>query len=124
MGDSLMPVVNLACEFRYESAHYLTGVPADHKCAMPHGHSYHLTVIVSGPVCEDGFVIDFDDVKKAVGPLVAVLDHQSLNSIEGLENPTVEIQLIWLWERLADKLPLKELRLRETANNSASYFGE
>lgn len=124
MGDSLMPVVDLACEFRYESAHQLPCVPPGHKCGVMHGHSYHLTVIVSGPVREDGFVIDFSDVKDAVAPLIKLLDHQTLNEVEGLGNPTVEIQLVWLWERLKDQLPLKELRLRETANNSASYFGE
>lgn len=115
--------VHLECVFRYESAHMLPKVPTGHKCGVMHGHSYKLTVVVRGPIRDDGFVIDFSDVKDAVNPLIRQLDHQTLNHIEGLSNPTVEAQLVWLWERL-DSLPyLWELRLQETANNSASYFG-
>jgi 6-pyruvoyltetrahydropterin/6-carboxytetrahydropterin synthase len=116
-------VVNLESLFRYESAHMLPAVPPGHKCGVMHGHSYQLTVVVRGPVRSDGFVIDFSEIKDAVNPLIKQLDHHTLNDIDGLSNPTVEAQLVWLWERL-DSLPhLWELRLRETANNSASYFG-
>jgi 6-pyruvoyltetrahydropterin/6-carboxytetrahydropterin synthase len=88
-----------------------------------HGHTYRLTVALDGPVREDGFVIDFADVKADVGHLVAQLDHRLLNDIPGLENPTVEVQLMWLWERIT--LPgLAELTLFEGLNNSASYGGE
>lgn len=115
--------VNLECEFRYESAHMLPKVPAGHKCGTMHGHSYVLTVIVRGPVREDGFVIDFSVIKDAVNPIIKQLDHQTLNYIDGLANPTVENQLVWIWERLSASLFLHELRLRETATNTASYFG-
>jgi 6-pyruvoyltetrahydropterin/6-carboxytetrahydropterin synthase len=118
-----MPTVNLECEFSYEAAHRLPLVPPGHKCGRMHGHSYHLSVTVRGPVCDDGFVIDFADVKQAVEPLIAQLDHHTLNNIDGLENPTVEHQLVWLWERIP--LPgLHELRLRETGTNSATYRGD
>lgn len=120
------PIVELECEFRYESAHRLPLVPAGHQCGRMHGHSYHLTVVVSGPVLNDGFVADFADIKDIVGVIVKQLDHHTLNDIPGLDNPTVEIQLVWIWERLYRALPAKlvELRLRETANNTATYRGE
>jgi 6-pyruvoyltetrahydropterin/6-carboxytetrahydropterin synthase len=90
-----------------------------------HGHSYHLTVVVAGAVGDDGFVIDFADVKNAVNPLIKMLDHHTLNDVPGLENPSVEVQLVWLWDAIAYNLPgLTELRLRETANNSAVYRGQ
>lgn len=116
-------IVTLESLFRYESAHMLPKVPAGHKCGVMHGHSYELTVVVRGPIREDGFVIDFTDIKDAVNPLVKQLDHQTLNDIEGLSNPTVEAQLVWLWDHLSSLTYLWELRLRETANNSASYLG-
>jgi 6-pyruvoyltetrahydropterin/6-carboxytetrahydropterin synthase len=79
-------------------------------------------VTLDGPVRDDGFVIDFGVVKKVVGPLIKQLDHRLLNDIAGLENPTVEIQLEWLWERIY--LPgVSELTLREGLNNSATYTG-
>ena len=118
------PIINLECEFRYESAHQLPKVPPGHQCGRMHGHSYHLTVTVAGPIQDDGFVIDFADVKDIVGALIKRFDHYCLNDIPGLENPTVENQLVWLWQSLSQALPLKELRLRETANNSATYQGE
>lgn len=115
--------MKLSCEFHYDSAHYLTKVPEGHKCGRLHGHTYQLTVTLDGPVRDDGFVIDFAVVKKVVGPLIKELDHRLLNDIPGLENPTVEIQLYWLWERIY--LPgLTELTLREGLNNAATYRGE
>jgi 6-pyruvoyltetrahydropterin/6-carboxytetrahydropterin synthase len=51
-------------------------------------------------------------------------DHQCLNDL--LANPTVELQLVWIWEQLQPTLGglLYELTLRETARNSATYRGE
>lgn len=120
-----MHLVELSCQFRYESAHRLPMVPDGHKCGRMHGHSYGLTVVVRGPVGLDGFVVDFADVKNAVNPVVKELDHHTLNDIPGLENPTVENQLVWLWERFRKDVPyLYELRLQETATSSAAYRGE
>ena len=118
-----MPTVEISCEFTYEAAHWLPHVPEGHQCGRMHGHSYHLTVTAAGPVRDDGFVIDFADVKGAVKPLINSLDHQTLNDL--MPNPTVEHQLVWLWDSLVKDLPgLSELRLRETATNSAVYRGE
>lgn len=117
-----MPIVEISSEFTYEAAHWLPHVPEGHQCGRMHGHSYHLTVTVAGPVGQDGFVVDFADVKRAVRPLISSLDHQTL--IDLLNNPTVESQLVWLWNGLYKALPgLAELRLRETGTNSAVYRG-
>lgn len=118
-----MHMVELSCEFRYEAAHRLPLVPEGHQCGRMHGHSYKLTVTVRGPVGLDGFVVDFADVKQEVKPVVAELDHRVLNDIAGLDNPTVENQLIWFWDRFADVPYLHELRLHETATSSAAYRG-
>lgn len=110
--------MRLSSEFHYDSAHYLPMVPAGHKCGRMHGHTYHLTVTLDGPVREDGFVIDFADVKTAVSPVITQLDHHLLNEV--ITNPTVENQLVWLWDRI--NLPsLAELTLYEGLNNSATY---
>ena len=37
-------------DFRIEAAHRLPNVPAGHKCARLHGHSFRVTVYVSGPL--------------------------------------------------------------------------
>ncbi len=33
--------------FSFEAGHRLGGLPAGHKCARPHGHSYTVEVIVT-----------------------------------------------------------------------------
>ncbi len=78
-------------EFTFESAHRLPHVPEGHKCGRLHGHSFHVTVFVDGPVKERmGWVVDFADIKRLCGPILDRLDHRFLNEIEGLENPTSE----------------------------------
>jgi 6-pyruvoyltetrahydropterin/6-carboxytetrahydropterin synthase len=49
--------------FQIEAAHRLPNVPAGHKCARLHGHSFRIEVHVSGPlVSESGWVMDFADI--------------------------------------------------------------
>lgn len=114
--------MKISCEFHYDSAHQLPAVPEGHKCGRLHGHTYVLTVVVDGPVRGDGFVCDFADIKEEVKPLIDSLDHRLLNDIPGLENPTVEIQLAWMWERI-NLDGLAELTLREGLANAATYTG-
>ena len=37
-------------EFGFEAAHRLPNVPADHKCARLHGHSFRARITVEGRV--------------------------------------------------------------------------
>lgn len=114
--------MRITTEFHFDAAHRLPKVPEGHKCGRLHGHTYRLLVTVDGPVRDDGFVIDFADVKSVINPLIKQLDHHFLNKIQGLENPTVEVQLEWLWQRI--NLPnLAELTLFEGLHNSATYTG-
>lgn len=107
-------------KFHYDSAHFLPEVPEGHQCGNLHGHTYRLFVDLSGPVREDGFVIDFAEIKEIVEPLVKQLDHRLINDI--IPNPTVENQLIWFWERINHPL-LASLTLYEGLNNYATYEG-
>ena len=112
-------------EFTFEAAHRLPNVPADHKCARLHGHSYRVEIHVTGEVGEiSGWVIDFQDVKDAFAPLHDQLDHRYLNEVEGLKNPTSEVLARWIWERLADVLPLSQVLVRETCTSGCVYRGE
>lgn len=118
--------MDLFKEFTFEAAHRLPGVPADHKCARLHGHSYRMTVWVSGDVDPDsGMVMDFADVKAAVKPLIEEhLDHYYLNDVPGLENPTSENVARWVWERLSGPLPqLSAIEIRETCTSGVVFRG-
>jgi 6-pyruvoyltetrahydropterin/6-carboxytetrahydropterin synthase len=112
-------------EFTFEAAHRLPNVPAGHKCARLHGHSYRIELHVSGPVGDDtGWVMDFGDVSKAFAPIRDLLDHYYLNDIDGLANPTSEVLARWIWDRLAAALPLSSVVVRETCTSGCVYRGE
>jgi len=110
--------VELVKEYKFESAHRLPNVPPGHKCARLHGHSFKLEITVVGPVDpHTGWFIDFGVLDDIVGPLVARLDHHCLNEIEGLENPTSEVLVGWLFSRIKPLLPsLTTVTLWETAD--------
>lgn len=112
-------------EFTFEAAHRLPRVPEGHKCARLHGHSFRVSVHVTGPVGPDtGWVQDFAEIKEAFEPLYRVLDHHYLNEIPGLENPTSEEIARWIWERLQAALPgLSKVVVRETCTSGAVYQG-
>lgn len=113
-------------EFSFESAHRLPNVPAGHKCARLHGHSFRVELHVRGPVLEPtGWVMDFADIKAAFKPLEEQLDHHYLNEVEGLENPTSEVLARWIWQRLLPKLPqLTKVVIRETCTSGCIYEGK
>ncbi len=112
--------------YRFEAAHFLPKVPAGHKCARMHGHSYLIEVAIEGEIDpERGWVIDFADIDEAAMPLLRQLDHQILNEIDGLANPTSELLAAWWWQRLGKTLPgLVEISVSETPTSRCRYRGE
>jgi 6-pyruvoyltetrahydropterin/6-carboxytetrahydropterin synthase len=118
--------VEIFKEFTFEAAHRLPNVPAGHKCARLHGHSYRVEVHVAGAVDDHaGWVCDFADLTTAVRPLLEQLDHYYLNEIDGLENPTSEVLARWIWVRLCPALPeLSQVLVRETCTSGCVYRGE
>ena len=48
--------------FTFDSAHWLPKVPVGHKCGRVHGHTYQLTVYVTGEPDESGMIIDYADL--------------------------------------------------------------
>jgi 6-pyruvoyltetrahydropterin/6-carboxytetrahydropterin synthase len=110
-------------EFTFEAAHRLPNVPEGHKCSRLHGHSFRVEVHVSGAVDpQTGWVMDFADLGAAFKPLYRQLDHNYLNEIPGLENPTSEVIARWIWDRLQPALPgLSRIVVRETCTTGAVY---
>ncbi|MEI8195067.1 MAG: 6-carboxytetrahydropterin synthase QueD [Phycisphaerae bacterium] len=119
-------IVELTKDFRFEAAHALPHVPAGHKCARLHGHSFRVEVTVKGPVDpHTGWLIDFADLKAAFAPLEDLLDHRYLNEVPGLENSTSEQIARWIWVRLKPRLPmLYQLVVHETCTSRCVYRGE
>lgn len=120
-----MQQVELERTFRFEAAHLLPNVPADHKCRRLHGHSFRVDVAVRGAVdSEVGWFIDYAEMDAAVEPVRRQLDHFYLNEVDGLENPTSEHLAAWIWDRLLGSMPgLWRLTVHETCNARCIYYG-
>ncbi|HEX8453167.1 MAG TPA: 6-carboxytetrahydropterin synthase QueD [Longimicrobium sp.] len=112
-------------EFTFEAAHRLPNVPDGHKCARLHGHSFRVRIHVRGPVHPVlGWVADFSDIKAAFQATYDRLDHNYLNEIAGLENPTSENLAQWIWNEVAAALPgLSRVAVRETCTSGCVYRG-
>jgi 6-pyruvoyltetrahydropterin/6-carboxytetrahydropterin synthase len=117
--------VRLVRSFTFEAAHRLPRLPKEHKCYRLHGHSFRAEVHIEGPIDpETGWLIDFAEIKEAFEPLYQVLDHNYLNEVEGLENPTSEVLAVWIWDRLKPALPqLVRVVIHETCTARCEYEG-
>jgi 6-pyruvoyltetrahydropterin/6-carboxytetrahydropterin synthase len=115
--------ISLVKSFGFEAAHWLPCFAEGHKCRRMHGHSFKVDIMVEGEVpAEQGYLIDFADLKKAIAPIEAKLDHYCLNDIPGLENPTAEMLAKWIWDALKPGLPLLGMvRVCETCTSAAEY---
>lgn len=111
--------------FTFDAAHYLPNVPEGHKCGNLHGHTYMLKIFLSGtPANESGWIIDYGDLKAGIKIILDLLDHQLLNTIPGLENPTSERLCLWLWKMIKPAFPeLYRIELNETPTSGVIYEG-
>ena len=112
-------------EFKFDAAHRLPNLEEGHKCGNLHGHTFAVTVHIEGTVGDKtGWVRDYSEMKSICDPVIDLLDHQYLNDIEGLENPTSEIIAEWLWNRIKPKLTeLTMIEVKETASTGCRYRG-
>jgi 6-pyruvoyltetrahydropterin/6-carboxytetrahydropterin synthase len=126
VSDGGAPIrVRLAKTFSFEAAHFLPTFPEGHKCRRLHGHSFRLEVLVAGEVDPaKGYLIDYGDLKRLVGPIVDELDHRCLNDLDGLENPTSEMIAAWIWRRIESLVPnLDTIVVHETCTARCEFRG-
>lgn len=131
----------LSTEITFDAAHRLWGYKG--KCFFVHGHTYRLKVFVSSDVLDDqGFVIDFGDLKKIVktyiddkwdhtlilnmiDPIYGLLEDQGIKIHLLDENPTVEFMSRVIYQSLKELLPkdvkLKQVTIWETSTCSNTY---
>ena len=145
-----MSTIRITKQFSFETGHALYGY--DGKCKNVHGHSYKLSVTVSGKPIEDnnnvkfGMVIDFGDLKKIVNEeIVDIFDHATVFNKNTphvdlakelidrghhvlLVNyqPTSEMMVIDFAEKIKNRLPknikLHAIKLQETDSSFAEWY--
>jgi len=112
--------------FTFDAAHQLPMVPPKHKCARMHGHTYTVTLYISGSLSAAGWVIDYGQVSEWWRVLNSQLDHHTLNTMEGLDNPTAERLAEWIAWRLVVMVPpgitLEAVEVQEGQNSGAVFY--
>jgi len=75
----------------------------------------------SGDLDKHGFVVDLDEVKSVIDPLIKFVDHQNLNSI--LPCPTSSEMLAkWFYDKISKCVTrCVAVTIKETATISATY---
>jgi len=145
-----MSTIRITKQFNFETGHALYGY--DGKCRNVHGHSYKLSVTVSGTPIDDtshvkyGMVIDFSDLKKIVKEeIVDLFDHATVfnKNTPHVElakelsdrghhvilvdyQPTSEMMVIDFAKKIKSRLPknihLFSIKLQETETSFAEWF--
>jgi 6-pyruvoyltetrahydropterin/6-carboxytetrahydropterin synthase len=110
---------------RFESARRLPKVHEGHPCKNLYGLAFYLDIHVVGSLDpETGWVFDFAEIDRAMKPLRDQIDHHYLNDVPGLENPTSEVLVTWIWDHLKPSLPgLTQLVLRENDVSKVIFRG-
>ena len=120
------PEVEISYAFGFDAAHRFATTPRGHKYSGIHGHSFQCQVTLRGtPRAPHGFVTDLAQVERICLALRKQLDHTLLNEISNLESPSLEHLALWMWQRLATKLPgLARITVRrDSLGQACSYSG-
>ena len=121
-----VPEVEISYAFGFDAAHRFVTAPRAHKYSGVHGHSFQCQVTLRGtPRAPHGFVTDLAKVERICLALRKQLDHTLLNEIKYLESSSLEHLSIWVWQRLATKLPgLARITVRrDSLGQACSYSG-
>lgn len=113
-------------DFQFEAAHFLPSASPGTANARVHGHSFRARVVIDGePDAATGVVFHFDDLTLAMTETQDALDHRLLNEVDGLTTPTLERIAIWIWTRLANRVPgLTEIHVsRDSCREGVIYHG-
>jgi len=146
-----MPSIRITKEFSFEAAHALNGY--DGPCRSIHGHSYQLSVTVTGIPDTDarsprrGMIMDFSELKQIMKhEVIDRMDHalilpsdldigdltrlgETFSKVIVVDyQPTSENLLIDFADRIRHALPegvrLHSMKLRETATSYAEWIAE
>ena len=120
------PEVEISYAFGFDAAHRFVTAPRTHKYSGVHGHSFQCQVTLRGtPRAPHGFVTDLAKVERICLALRKQLDHTLLNEIKHLKSPSLENLAIWIWQRLAARLPgLARVTVRrDSLGQACSYSG-
>ena len=92
-------------DFTFDSAHLLSKFSKDHPYGKIHGHSFRARIWIEGEKSQNDMLIDFAEIEKESLKIKKILDHNKLNDIDGLANPTLEVLAAFIWNKLIKTFP-------------------
>lgn len=95
-------MITIAKRFTFDAAHFLPCMPDGHKCRGMHGHTYSVELAIRGNMKDhgpagNGILLDYDWIAEAWQPIHDAVDHKVLNEVKGLEMPSTENLVIWIF---------------------------
>lgn len=123
----------LTVKTSFAAAHKLCGYQGD--CARIHGHTWTVEVTVAGEKLDSvGMLIDFKELKKAVGKWIDQLDHNYINELPDFAadgevgNPTAENLSRFIYTKVKEEIEIRysgvkvtQVRVWESPNACATY---
>jgi 6-pyruvoyltetrahydropterin/6-carboxytetrahydropterin synthase len=99
------PATEITQQFGFDAAHYLAEAPSGANRRL-HGHSFYAEVTLRGdPDPATGWVRDFGAIEAALKDIRETLDHQLLNDVEGLGQPTMENLARYIYRQAKARMP-------------------
>ena len=93
-------------DFTFDAAHVLDGYDETHPYGRVHGHSFRARVWIEGePELESNMIADLGLIAKECEKVKNLLDHQTLNEVNGLKTPTLEGLCTFIWNKLVINFP-------------------
>lgn len=115
-------MVEITQEFGFDAAHYLPVGAAQNR--QMHGHSFYVEVTLRGePHAQTGVLRDFGAIEQALTNIRARLDHQLLNEVEGLGQPTLENLARYIFAQAKTALPeIVRVRVRRPSYGQSCTY--
>ena len=111
-------------KFSFDAAHYLNHMPEGHKCARPHGHTYHVEIVLGSSALQlpQQWVRDYGDLTEFKVWLDQTCDHRDLNEVFEGTQTTAEMLarrfFMWCHSRWPE---VCAVLVSETENTWAEY---
>ena len=103
------------------------------KCINNHGHNYKIFLSLRGIIDDNGMVMNINTLKKIINDTIVLnFDHKNLNDHSSFKDKitTTENFAVVIWDLISNELGrsglqylLHKVKIKETANNSFSYYG-
>ncbi len=79
-------------QFEFSASHQLSHLPSGHQCSRLHGHNYIVEVELQATELDNnGFVVDYGELKPFKEYIDSTLDHRHLNDVLGFHTTAENI---------------------------------